>query len=167
MKNLLLIITLLTTSAIFAQRAEYGKLNKNNESYKEYLSKNGDLIKVGDTLIIGKAMDPQGFRYISQGGGRIHPTHGGKPFEITKIKSYGKTKSGFTIWLNFKGYGWLPVELDYENALEDGEVINPKGKPTKEQAIAKLKESKDLLDLEVITQEEYDKIKEEMTKYIK
>lgn len=38
---------------------------------------------------------------------------------------------------------------------------------TKAQAIEKLKESKELLDLEIITQEDYDKVKEEMTKFIK
>jgi len=151
----------------FAQVAQYGKLSKNNESYKSYKSKNGDIISVGDSLIIGKAMDPSGFRFISQGGGRMHPTHGGKPFVITKIKSYGKDKSGYSIWLNFKGYGLLPVEVDYENAIEAGEIIDPYGTMSRQQAIDKLKESKELLDLQVITQEEYDAIKEELTKYIK
>lgn len=166
MKKLLLIITLLISATSFAQTAKYNNLRKNNESFKDYLSKNGDIIKVGDSLTLGKAMDPDGFRFISQGGGRMHPTHGGKQIAISKIKSYGKEKSGFTIWIEFKGFGWIPVDVDYENALEAGEIINPKGKPTKEQAITKLKESKDLLDLEVITQEEYDKIKEDMKQYI-
>jgi len=123
----------------FAQVAQYGKLSKNNESYKSYKSKNGDIISVGDSLIIGKAMDPSGFRFISQGGGRMHPTHGGKPFVITKIKSYGKDKSGYSIWLNFKGYGLLPVEVDYENAIEAGEIIDPYGTMSRQQAIDKLR----------------------------
>jgi len=38
---------------------------------------------------------------------------------------------------------------------------------SREDAIFKLKESKDLLDLEVITQEEYDKIKIELLPIIK
>lgn len=38
---------------------------------------------------------------------------------------------------------------------------------TREEAIAKLKESKDLLDLEMISQEEYDKIKTDLTPIIK
>lgn len=167
MKKLLAILALFVASISFAQTAEYNKLSKNNQSFTEYKSKNGDIIKVGDSLMIGKAMDPDGFRYISQGSGRMHATHGGKPFTIHKIKSYGKEKSGFTIWISFKGYGLLPVEVDYENALEASEIINPKGTLTRQQAIDKLKESKELLDLEVITQEEYNNIKEDLTKFIK
>lgn len=48
-----------------------------------------------------------------------------------------------------------------------GEVINPNRKLTRSEAIAKLKESKDLLDLEMITQEEYNKIKEELSPVIR
>lgn len=167
MNKLLAILILLVANISFAQIAEYNKLSKNNQSFNEYKSKNGDIIKVGDSLMTGKAMDPDGFRYISQGGGRMHATHGGKPFTIHKIKSYGKEKSGFSIWISFKGYGLLPVEVDYENALEAGEIINSKGTLTRQQAIDKLKESKELLDLEVITQEEYNNIKEDLTKFIK
>ncbi|MDR2223779.1 MAG: hypothetical protein LBE34_13755 [Flavobacteriaceae bacterium] len=167
MRKIFTLLIILFTTISFSQTAKYNNLLKNNESFKEYISKNGDIIKVGDSLIIGKAMDPNGFRFISQGGGRMHQTHGGKQITISKIKSYGNEKSGFTIWIEFKGFGWIPVNVDYENALDAGEIINPKGKLTKEQAISKLKESKSLLDLEVITQEEYDKIKEELKKYIK
>lgn len=167
MKKLLAILVLFVTNISFAQIAEYNKLSKNNQSFNEYKSKNGDIIKVGDSLMIGKAMDPDGFRYISQGGGRMHATHGGKPFVIHKIKSYGKEKSGFTIWISFKGYGLLPVDVDYENALAAGEIVNRTGTLTRQQAIDKLKESKELLDLEVITQEEYDAIREEVSKTIK
>ncbi|WP_413513228.1 hypothetical protein [Myroides odoratus] len=166
MKKILTILTLFVACISVAQTAEYNKLSQNNQSFTEYKSKNGDIIKVGDSLMIGKAMDPDGFRYISQGGGRMHATHGGKPFTIHKIKSYGKEKSGFTIWISFKGYGLLTVDVDYENALEAGEIINPKGTLTRQQAIDKLKESKELLDLEVITQEQYNVIKEELIKYI-
>lgn len=166
MRKLFTILLLLISYYSIAQTAKYGSLSKNNESYKEYISKNRDTIKIGDTLIIGKALDPEGFRYILQTNARMHATHGGKKVTIHKIKSYGNKKSDFTVWVQFKGFGWIPVEVDYENALNTGEIINPKGKPTREQAIAKLKESKDLLDLQVITQEEYDKIKSEMIKYI-
>ena len=37
---------------------------------------------------------------------------------------------------------------------------------SREEAIAKLKEAKDLLDLEMMSQEEYDKIKAELTPII-
>ena len=62
--------------------------------------------------------------------------------------------------------GWI-VEgsIDLENALDSGEVYSKI--MSREDAIFKLKESKDLLDLEVITQEEYDKIKIELLPIIK
>lgn len=167
MKRILLLIAFtLTTVAGFSQVGEYNKLTKNNQSFEEYVSKNGDVLKVGDKLTIGQALDADGFRYISQGQMKVHPTQGGKHVTIHKIKSYGKKGSGYTMWISFKGFGLLPVEIDYENALAANEIINPNGMMTKQQAIDKLKESKELLDLEVISQEEYDKIKAEMIKHI-
>lgn len=55
---------------------------------------------------------------------------------------------------------------DIENALESGEIINEKAGLTREQAIAKLKEQKDLLDLGMISQEDFDKLRKELTPII-
>ena len=54
-----------------------------------------------------------------------------------------------------------------EKALESGELINPKAAMTREQAITELKKAKELLDLEMMTQEEYDKLKNELAPIIK
>jgi hypothetical protein len=55
---------------------------------------------------------------------------------------------------------------DIEMALTTGEIINPNAEMSREQAIAKLKESKDLLDLGLLTQEEYDTLKAKLTPII-
>ena len=55
---------------------------------------------------------------------------------------------------------------DYEKSVTSGEIRSLNAPMTKEEAIKKLKESKDLLDLGVISQEEYDKKKEELTPFI-
>ena len=55
---------------------------------------------------------------------------------------------------------------DYEKSVTAGEIRSLNAPMTKEEAIKKLKESKDLLDLGVISQEEYDKKKEELTPVI-
>ena len=55
---------------------------------------------------------------------------------------------------------------DAEGAIELGEVYLKNRKMTRDEALAKLKESKDLLDLEMMSQEEYDKIKAELTPII-
>jgi hypothetical protein len=57
--------------------------------------------------------------------------------------------------------------LDVEKALDFGEIINPKATLTSDQALAELKKAKDKLDLGLITQEEYEKIKSELSQYIK
>ena len=55
---------------------------------------------------------------------------------------------------------------DLEMAIETKEVINPNAAMTREQAIAKLKESKDLLDLGIMSQVEFDDLKAKLTPLI-
>jgi hypothetical protein len=53
-----------------------------------------------------------------------------------------------------------------EPALESGEIIAKNRPMNRAEAIAKLKESKDLLDLGLLKVEEYDKIKAKLTPII-
>ena len=57
--------------------------------------------------------------------------------------------------------------LDTEIAYEIGEVRLANRLMTREEAIAKLKEAKDLLDLDLMTQEEYDALRKELTPIIR
>lgn len=57
--------------------------------------------------------------------------------------------------------------FNLERAISTGEIINPNAPLNREQAIAKLKEAKDLLELDMMSQEEFDKLKEELTPIIK
>ena len=57
--------------------------------------------------------------------------------------------------------------LNFERAIALNEIINPNAPLNREQAIAKLKEAKDLLELDMMSQEEFDKLKEELTPIIK
>jgi len=62
---------------------------------------------------------------------------------------------------------WQLISIsDYEAAITDIEVINPNATPTRDQAIKIMKDTKDLLDLGVITQEKYDSIKTKMSQII-
>jgi lipopolysaccharide biosynthesis regulator YciM len=56
--------------------------------------------------------------------------------------------------------------FDLTKAIEIGEVINLKASMTKEQAIALLKEKKELFDLGLIDEAEFQKIKDELTPII-
>ena len=90
--------------------------------------------------------------------------------EIIIYKS-GKTFSLVVNFLKSDGtnvgmgkYGNIRSLLE---TLKNGEIENPNRGMTREEAIKKLKESKDLLDLEMMTLEDYNKIKEKLTPIIK
>lgn len=85
-----------------------------------------------------------------------------KSGKTTQIISQFKKLDGGQIYSGKMGH-----ILDLDKAYLMGEIILPNGIISKSQAIEKLKESKDLLDLEIITQEEYDRIKAELTPIIK
>ncbi len=59
------------------------------------------------------------------------------------------------------------ARADIDKALNSGEIINPKAPITRSQAIAKLKEAKELLDIEMMTKEEFDALKKELSPVIK
>ncbi len=84
-------------------------------------------------------------------------------------RSMGKT--GVKIELkdvNFKsgllGSAYLTAS-DY--SVTRGELINPNAPMTRQQAIDKLKEAKDLFELDMMTKEEYDAIRIEVTPIIR
>ena len=56
--------------------------------------------------------------------------------------------------------------LNIEKALSSGEIINYNAPLSKEAAIKKLKESKDLMELDLLSKEEYEKLKEKLTRII-
>ena len=56
--------------------------------------------------------------------------------------------------------------VDYEKSVLAGEIKSLHAPMTRDEAIAKLKESKDLLDLGILSQEEYSKLKEKLTPII-
>lgn len=132
------------------------------------------------TIILGR---PAGFQntMFALGGHKSVKANmdmEGEPVVISKMKAYhkGSFRSkkralGLIILLsNPDGGGFGTVKylstLDYEKSVLAGE-IRPLHEPmTRQQAIKKLKESKDLLDLGLLKQAEYDKMKEKLTPII-
>lgn len=161
----LLLIVLFAALAGMSQTAQFGKIS-GNAQYESYVPKTGDQVNVGDTLQLGKPSGEFGFIYITQGGERVKSALAGNKVKITQIKSYGTKKAGYKLWVQFKGYGLVPVFIDFDNALETSEIINPKAKMTRDQAISKLKEAKDLLDLKMMTEAEYEILKNDLTPII-
>lgn len=93
----------------------------------------------------------------------------GEYFIITNLKVILPRKhsvDGATINLrgNVRGVGSVTIE-NFEKAIAYGEVRSQG--MTKDRAIMLLKEAKEHLDLDLITQEEYNNLKEELLPYIK
>ena len=155
------ILFLLFFSISFAQTATYGKLTKKAD-FKVYIAKNEDTLKIGDTLTIGAPTSNTGFVYITQGGLKVPNESSKKKVIIERLKTRGNEKKGYQMYAQYKGFGFVPVLIEYDMAFEVGEIKNSNTKLTKEQAISKLKEAKVLLDLELMNQSEYDKLKSQL-----
>lgn len=119
MKTFLLF--LFTTFGCFAQTVEYNKISYES-NFKEYKSKAGNTIKVGDTLNIGYPRAGDRFTFITQGNEPTGTIIANTRVVITKIKTYGNKTRGYKTYILFKGYGMIPVYIDYESAFETGEL---------------------------------------------
>jgi hypothetical protein len=177
MKQIFTVFTLLFlgVNTINAQQIKYTDLSTSTKGeYTSYISSNGAVYKVGDKIKIGK---PNGtnfagnshFVFITQG---VYPvtylpsTASGQEVEIINIYVTGNKRTGYSVNFKTKGHSLVSNYTIYiENALEKGEVIGF-GK-TSDEALAELKKAKDKLDLGLINQDEYDKIKSELVQYIK
>lgn len=70
--------------------------------------------------------------------------------------------------INGKAFGinkYLSV-MDTELAIESGEVLLKNRKMTRDEAIAKLKEAKELMEIDMMSKEEFEELKKELTPII-
>lgn len=226
MKKILLITLVLAASNIFAQNhleelsyddsqnSEVFQEIKNNTTLSKYISANGSVLKIGDTLKIGT---PSGSttNTTAVGAGntfggakarsKSHSTFStiimGRPAGVGNIlnamngdgpSNAGQNMQGEIVVISemsvsHKGSKKKPLALqillgepngrafginkymsvtDYEKAVLAGEIKSLNAPLNREEAIAKLKESKDLLDLGIMEEEEYEKLKLELTPII-
>lgn len=168
-----LIFPLLLATSIYGQEIKYTELaNAKKGEYSSYLASDGAVYKIGDRIKIGVPSSNKTFAFIMEGDGLIIPisnltaASSGQETEIKKIWVVGTQRAGFSVSLRTKGItGLSNYTIKLENALSTGEV---KGfGMTSDQALAELKKAKDKLDLGLISQEEYEKIKAELRQYIK
>ena len=142
---------------------------KNVVGITAYTARDGSVWRVGEDVTIGNASGNQTFIWITEGDGAISPivqaaaNWGGKTVEIKKIRVTGSNRLGRTLYVTCKGI-LGPLHIDIEKAIETGEVVT--SGYTSDKALAELKKAKDKLDLGLITQEEFDRIKAELSKYI-
>ena len=173
MKNLLIIGLVALSNYVASQEVKFADLATTERGeYQSYIGSDGGVYKVGDRLKIGVPSSNKTFAFIQQGDGIIIPlsplpaTSSGTETEIKKIYVVGNKRTGFYITMRTKGViGTLNYSVQLENALSTGEI---KGfGMTSDEALAELKKAKDKLDLGLITQDEFDKIKAELVPFIK
>lgn len=149
----------------------------NGSSITQYTALNGSIIKIGDKFHINRP----------EGGSKVFVSITNKPtvmdglsgtfnpsvltnmsnteITIKKLYVWGMKRTGFKMFAELETCGTCNnLLVDIELAIETKEIRS--NGMTKEEAIAKLKESKDLLDLGMIKQEEFDKLKAELTPII-
>jgi hypothetical protein len=86
-----------------------------------------------------------------------------KEIKASHTSIVGSRNSPLTYWLILDYGSGVATILNVQAALTNGEFINPNASMTRDQAIAKLKEQKDLLELGMISKEQFEKIKSELT----
>jgi len=233
MNKILLIIALVLTTvlSVNAQKKELDSLTfkqtqdinffrkiKNNTKVAKYITATNNLIKIGDTLILGvptsqeistrtntasagnryraassrsRSTTRKTYEYIQMGrpagfGSIMGALAGEAPIKadvnfkntnvvVKELKAYHKGSKKKPLYLimvlgeiNGRAFGlnkYLSV-LNTELAVEFGEIRLKNAKMTRDEAIAKLKEQKDLLDLGIISQEDFDKLRKELTTII-
>ena len=175
MKNLFLLsITLLISTTCISQLITYNEVVSSEKrpkgNFTEYQSSNGEVFKVGQDIVFGEPTNfndtyeniilTDNLSYQENASGAS-----GYKSEIVKLSIYGTKRLGFGVRAIGRSTVIGKYQIYIEKALEKGEIVSEI--MTRGEAIAKLKEAKDLLDLEMMTQEEYDKLRKELTPFIK
>jgi hypothetical protein len=168
-----LTLSFFTATLSFAQEIKYSDLSTASRGeFTSYVASDGAVYKVGDRIKIGVPSSNKTFAFITEGDGILLPityltaASSGQETEIKKIWVVGNKRAGYSVALRTKGItGLSNYSIQFENALATGE-IKGFGK-TSDEALTELKKAKDKLDLGLITQEEFDKLKAELSKYIK
>lgn len=141
--------------------------------FDEYVAIDGHTYKVDDTIKIGRPSSNKTFAFILSGDAIITPvvpasvTSAGHNTIIKKIYLSGTKRAGYRIYFKTKGFCGIcpPYLINVEEAFAT-EELQSKGM-TSDKALSELKKAKEKLDLGIITQDDFDKLKSELSKYIK
>jgi len=155
----------------YAEMKTFEKASFATAYFDVYVAKDNHSYKVGDTLKIGKPISEKRFAFINEfesfsESSRVKIDASGTNTILKKIYVGGSKKEGFKIFFIGKGKCGLclPNYIDVEEALSSGELKS--FGMSKEQAIVKLKEAKDLVDLGMMSKEDFDKLKAELSPII-
>ena len=141
-------------------------------TYESYTTKDGGLYKIGDKVQFGNPSGTNGkFVTIQKVDimGTVYPVGSeimNTSAEIKKIRVSGSKRAGLKVQFQTKGYSGIDnYFLMIEDAIQSGEVQS--SGMSSDKALNELKKAKDKLDLGLINQQEFDKLKSDLSKYIK
>lgn len=184
MKKLFFMLLAAVATTAMAQTITYEEVenstdpkNQFQKEYSAYVASDGHTYNVGDKITIGMPQSNKTFAFLASemgmaaavmGGGPVlgvNATFAGTDMQIKQIKVNRSKKRGASV--SFRAYlsGLGGVIVQIENALASGEIVSQGMTPDK--ALEELKKAKDKLELEVITQQEFDSIKAELLPYLK
>lgn len=177
MKKINMMMTLmmcLMTMVSYGQEVTYEQVKNGSADkgkYHSYVSNSGETFKVGDKIEIGYPTGANGnfvtIQAMSVINGQLFPVGSqaiNTTSEIKKINVGGMKKQGIYALFRTKGIASVYI-IKIEDAIDLGEVKT--SGMTSDQALSELKKAKDKLDLEIITEDEYEDIKSELLNYIK
>ena len=173
-----LVVLTIFCSATFAQTITLEMLEKSadpkNELLKEYdayTASDGHTYKVGDEITTGVPSSNKTFAFLVSelgivgGNPLLTAAWSGYKMQIKKIGVDRSKKRGATISMRCYLSGIGGIIVKFENALTSGEIVGLG--MTRDKALEEIKKAKDMLELELISHQEFDSIKAECLKYIK
>lgn len=149
-----------------------------NKRYSAYTAKDGHTYRLEDKLTFGVTSDGKTYRYMWERVNALHvfaevppmPISGklaGRTGIIKNIIVNGNKKTGHVVTVILAVGASSRIEVrPFEMALESQEIISLSKAKTKDVALKELKEAKDMLDLGLITKEEFEAKKAELSQYI-
>lgn len=174
MKKIILLLICCVTNAQLYTYDELSKVTRLKEipnKISEYQASNGDIFKVGDKIEWGTPTNENNiYAFINEWSSlgasyTVSLKQKGWKGEIIKFRKWGDRRAGFELIAICKtSSGVTRAYVEIERALNSGEIVT--SKLNRSQAISKLKEAKDLYDLEIMSKEEYEKIRAELTPII-
>ncbi|MEH6706019.1 MAG: hypothetical protein V7691_14580 [Galbibacter orientalis] len=170
-----ILLSILCTSVIFGQTLTFEEVSSWEKDQKldftDYVASNGQVFKIGESFNIGTPETADAiFNNITvRALGNVMSVGmkwARKASEITGFNIKGSKRQGYYVQAlgkNPVGGGKMLVEV--ELALKSGEIESTV--MSRSEAIAKLKEAKDLLDLDMMTSDEYEALKKELEPIIR
>jgi hypothetical protein len=155
-----------TYSGSYGNRARGGVAQSRSTSKKTY-----EFIQMGRPAGFGSIMSAMGGDAQNMADNSLKNT----TVIVSEIKTYhrgSKNKPLYVVMvlgeINGRAFGinkFLSV-MDTELGIESGEILLKNRKMTRDEAIAKLKEAKELVEIDMMSKEEFDKLKKELAPII-